>query len=68
MSTPSRPVWRRPSSCSRSGNCAEVAFHGGLVLVRDSRRPSVVLRFTPDEWAAFTAGVEVGDFDIEAQS
>jgi hypothetical protein len=37
---------------------------GDSVLVRDSKDPSaVVLAFTPDEWAAFVAGVRAGEFD-----
>jgi len=35
------------------------------VLVRDSKdREGPVLSFSPDEWAAFTAGVRGGEFDL----
>lgn len=55
--------WRRSSFCEQ-GACAEVAFDGDAVLVRDSKDPDGgVLRFTADEWAAFTAGVKAGEFD-----
>jgi hypothetical protein len=33
------------------------------VLVRNSRDPEEVLRFTPDEWRLFLGGVKRGEFD-----
>jgi len=33
------------------------------VLVRSSRDPEEVLRFTPDEWTLFLGGVKRGEFD-----
>lgn len=54
--------WQRSSKCD-SGTCVEVAFDGE-VLVRDGKDPDgPVLRFTGDEWSAFTAGVQAGEFD-----
>lgn len=55
----------RKSSFSGSGaaNCVEVAFGPQDVFVRDSKDPDgPVLKFTPDEWAAFIAGVSAGEF------
>lgn len=57
------PNWTRPSICSSSGDCVEVAFQDERVLVRDSRRPSVILRFTHAEWRAFLDGAANGEFD-----
>lgn len=58
-------VWRTSSYSSASGNCVEIAdLPDGGRAVRDSKDPSgPVLRFTPAEWAAFTAGVRDGEFN-----
>lgn len=58
------PVWVKSSLSFANGNCAEVAaLPGGAVGVRNSRDRETVLRFTPDEWHAFTGGVRLGEFD-----
>ena len=48
-----------------NGNCVEVAdLPGGKIGVRNSRDAAgPVLSFTPDEWHAFIAGVQQGEFD-----
>lgn len=61
-----RAVWRKSSfSNGNGGNCVEVAdLDRGHRAVRDSKDPhGPALRFTPEEWAAFTAGVRDGEFD-----
>jgi hypothetical protein len=60
-----RAEWRKSTFSGSENNCVEVAqFDGGGRVVRDSKDPSgPVLRFTPAEWAAFTAGVRGGEFD-----
>lgn len=56
--------WRRSSLCS-SGACIEVAADGSSVYLRDSKAlDGAVLRFTREEFAAFTAGVKGGEFDV----
>ncbi len=56
--------WRK-SSLSGSGGCVEVASAPGIIAVRDTKdRQGPVLRFTPDEWVAFVAGVRNGEFDL----
>lgn len=51
-----------PAVSHRAGVIPE--FAGGGHAVRDSKDPSgPVLRFTPAEWAAFTAGVRDGEFN-----
>ena len=58
-------TWIKSSLSYSNGNCVEAAKLGdGHVAVRNSRSPSwPVLRFTPDEWDAFLAGVSNGEFD-----
>jgi Domain of unknown function (DUF397) len=60
MDTP----WRKSSYSGGSG-CVEVAVRAGLVGVRHTKdREGPVLRFTPEEWVAFVAGVRNGEFDL----
>jgi predicted secreted Zn-dependent protease len=63
-------TWIKSSWSYANGNCVEVrALPGGKVEVRNSRIPGVQLPpFTPEEWAAFTAGVRAGEFDLDASA
>jgi uncharacterized protein DUF397 len=57
-------IWHK-ASYSASGNCVEVAFLAGRVLLRNSRAqlgPALV--FTADEWKAFLAGAVDGEFGL----
>lgn len=59
-------AWRKSRRSNASGNCVEVARlpHGDGIAIRNSRSPEgPALVFTPDEIAAFVAGVRDGDFD-----
>jgi len=59
-------AWRTSSySGTQGGNCVQVAGHGGLIWVRDTKEHGrgPVHRFTAAGWAAFLAGVRHGDFD-----
>jgi len=45
--------------------CVEVAIADEGIRVRDSKdRAAGTLKFTPDEWRAFVAGVKGGEFDL----
>jgi hypothetical protein len=66
-------VWR--SSSFGDGNedaCIEIAVVAGskegsdqVIAMRDGKNPGgPTLIFTPDEWRAFTAGVQDGEFDL----
>ncbi|MCP3756030.1 DUF397 domain-containing protein [Streptomyces sp. TBY4] len=52
---------------ARVNNCLEVAQNvPGVVALRESAAPGVVVETTPEKWAAFVAGVRAGDFDPSA--
>ncbi|WP_083897897.1 DUF397 domain-containing protein [Nocardia vinacea] len=57
--------WFKSSRSQGGSDCVEVAFLAeGHVGLRDSKNPTgPALVFTPGEWAAFTAGVNDGEFD-----
>lgn len=58
--------WRTSSFSGDNGNsCVEVAMvPGGGVGVRDTKdRALVAHRYSDRAWAAFLAGVRVGEFD-----
>lgn len=62
--------YRRSTFCT-AGTCVEVAVLAvdGDVVVRDAKSQSdeaPVLRFTKDEWDAFIAGVQAGEFSHDA--
>lgn len=56
-------MWRT-SSISDGSECVDVAVGEREVLVRHScEHQGSVLRFSRGEWAAFLAGVRLGEFD-----
>jgi hypothetical protein len=57
-------AWLKSSYSFANGNCVEVRTHpDGQVEVRNSRFPDLCLpAFTPDEWDAFIAAVNSGEF------
>jgi hypothetical protein len=53
------------SSFCTGGGCVGVALDHDEVRVVDTKIDDApALRFTPDEWAAFVAGVKAGEFDL----
>lgn len=55
--------WRKSSFCA-ARDCAEISRQqNGIVALRNSRRPTKVLRYTADEWQAFVKGIKAGEFD-----
>ena len=58
------PKWRKSTRCA-GATCVEVAKVGDQYLIRDSKRPEVAaLAFTSEEWTAFVAGVNAGEFRL----
>lgn len=58
--------WQKSSRSGSQGNCVEVAANlPGVIAIRDSKDPDgPLLTFTPAQWAAFTAAVRSGEFDL----
>lgn len=57
-----QPRWRRGARCN-NGACVEVARVDDDYLIRDSKDPDGgILRFSAQEWAAFEAAVQAGEF------
>ena len=60
-------TWIKSSLSFANGNCVEMAtLPNGGVAMRDSKNPRTILRFTRPEWDAFIAGVNNGEFDLDA--
>lgn len=66
MPKPEPTDWRRSSYCGTNA-CVEI-HHGpdGRVAIRASGRPDDRLTFTAEEWLAFVAGVQAGEFGSAA--
>jgi hypothetical protein len=61
-------TWIKSSACNGAASCVEVALlPSGNVVVRNTGDPEGwCVEATPAEWAAFTAGVRGGEFDLSA--
>jgi len=57
-----RVDWVKAKGCD-GGHCVEVGVEYDYILVRNSNQPLEIIRFTAEEWSAFTIGVVCGDFD-----
>jgi len=57
-----RVVWRRSSFCA-ANECAEVASKDGVIFLRSSLAPRIVVRYTPEEFRALRLGIQAGEFD-----
>jgi Domain of unknown function (DUF397) len=56
-------TWIKAPQSVAANACVELAVDGEFIALRNSRDPSVVLRFTPAEMCAFLAGAADGRFD-----
>lgn len=56
-------IWIKSSRSLSTGACVELARDGDAVLVRHSKQPEVVIRYTVAEMAAFLEGVRDREFD-----
>lgn len=66
--------WKKSSRCGESTHCVEVWLEEprlgfdfdepAHVLVRDSKNPSITLRFTQDEWLNFITATKNGAHDL----
>jgi hypothetical protein len=56
--------WQKSSLSEPQPNCVELAEVGGVIGLRDSKRPDhAILQFNKSEIAAFVAAVKAGEFD-----
>ena len=55
--------WIKASKSMSNGACVELAPHGGFVLLRDSKNPEAVQRYSLAEIDAFIDGAKHGEFD-----
>lgn len=54
--------WRKSSFCAQT-ECAEITRGDGVVLLRSSLAPRVVVRYAPEEFRALRLGIKAGEFD-----
>jgi hypothetical protein len=60
-------TWEKGHRSGPNDNCLEARYVDGIVEVRDDKdQTGPVLRFTRDEWLAFTGSVRDGQFDLPA--
>lgn len=59
--------WQRAPGSPAGGQAVEIARAGGYIAMRASAHGQPLI-FTPDEWAAFVAGVKDGEFDFNAST
>lgn len=58
-------TWRKSTRSGDNGQCVEVRLLDGMIEVRDTKdRTGPSLKFTVDEWSAFTGGTKDGEFDV----
>jgi hypothetical protein len=55
-------AWRKSSFCVQ-GECAEIAWKNGMILLRSSLARRAVVRYTPEEFRALRLGMQAGEFD-----
>ncbi|GHJ27294.1 hypothetical protein TPA0910_17270 [Streptomyces hygroscopicus subsp. sporocinereus] len=55
--------WRKSTYSPNSSNCVNVATRDGVVLLRESDDPDVVLTLAPPALRAFIRAVRAGEFD-----
>ncbi len=52
------------SSKSGGGYCVGVGLKNGKISVINTKSDGPVVKFSPQEWAAFLEGVKAGEFDL----
>lgn len=59
----SDPMWIKAAMSAGTNACVEMAAIDGFIALRDSKNPSVQLRFSYAEIEAFLDGVRRNEFD-----
>lgn len=52
------------ASKSGGGYCVGVGMKDGQILVINTKSDGPVVKFSPQEWAAFLEGVKIGEFEL----
>ncbi|MFJ3788049.1 DUF397 domain-containing protein [Kitasatospora sp. NPDC090091] len=55
--------WQKSSISGNSNECIEVRTIDGVIEIRESDSAEIIVRTTPQKWAAFVKGVQAGEFD-----
>jgi hypothetical protein len=55
--------WRKSSFSDGNGNCLEISSRDGVILLRESDDPELIIRTTPAKLRAFLEGAKAGEFD-----
>ena len=66
MSSHDTTPWVKASASDQGANCVEQRRHAAMIEVRDTKDQGAgpVLRFTPDEYAAWLNAAGKGEFDF----
>jgi uncharacterized protein DUF397 len=56
-------TWIKARASVGNNACVELAEHDGMIVLRNSRDPGILLVFTREEVRAFVRGAAAGDFD-----
>lgn len=57
-------MFKKTNLCPPIGACVEVNIKEDVVIVRNSRKPEVIIEYTKEEWSVFIEGVKGGEFDV----
>lgn len=61
--------WTKSTQSAMAEACVEIAAHGSIVQMRDSKGITAgALAFPADCWRAFVAGVHDGEFDLPSRT
>ncbi|MFF1904229.1 DUF397 domain-containing protein [Kitasatospora sp. NPDC058218] len=55
--------WQKSSLSGEANECIEVRAVDGMVEIRESDAPDVIIRTTPRRWAVFLHDIRAGEFD-----
>ncbi|MDH6143953.1 hypothetical protein P3T35_005988 [Kitasatospora sp. GP30] len=60
--------WQKSSFSGSANECVEIRIADGMVEIRESDSPEVIVRTTPAKWAKFLQGARAGEFDMHREA